>query len=99
MEVKEKKTATKKVATTKTKKEENIRKDIFVEMDATGTVKLTSKHKNIPLDVAEQAINQATEVMSCWLNREIFKDMQRLNKVIGLLILTNVLFMILWLIK
>lgn len=99
MEVKEKKTATKKAATVTIKKEENIRKDIFVEMDATGTVKLTSKHKNIPLDVAEQAINQATEVMSCWLNREIFKDLKRLTTITGLLIISNILFMILWLIK
>ena len=99
MEVKEKKTATKKAATVKTKKEENIRKEIFVEMDATGTVKLTSKHKNIPLDVAEKAINQATEVMSCWLNKEIFKDLKRLTTITGLLIISNILFMILWLIK
>lgn len=98
MEVKEKKTATKKAAT-KTKKEENIRKDIFVEVDPTGHVKLTSKHKNIPLDVAEEAINRATEVMSAWLNREMFKDIKRLTTVSGLLILSNVLFMILWLIK
>lgn len=99
MEVKEKKTATKKAATTKTKKEENIRKEIFVEMDAIGTVKLVSKHKSIPLDVAEKAINQATEVMSCWLNKEMFKDLQRLTTITGLLIISNILFMILWLIK
>lgn len=99
MEVKEKKTATKKAATVKIKKEENIRKDIFVEVDPTGHVKLISKHKNIPLDVAEQAINQATKVMSAWLNREMFKDIKRLITVSGLLILSNVLFMILWLIK
>lgn len=99
MEVKEKKTATKKAATVKTKKEEKIRKDIFVEIDPTGHVKLTSKHKNIPLDVAEQAINQATKVMSAWLNREMFKDIKRLITASGLLILSNILFMILWLTK
>lgn len=99
MEVKEKKTATKKAATVKTKKEENIRKDIFVELDPTGHVKLTSKHKNIPLDVAEEAINQATKVMSAWLNREMFKDIKRLITASGLLILSNILFMILWLTK
>lgn len=99
MEVKEKKTATKKAATVKIKKEEKIRKDIFVDVDPIGHVKLTSKYKNIPLDVAEQAINQATKVMSAWLNREMFKDIKRLITVSGLLILSNVLFMILWLIK
>lgn len=99
MEVKEKKTATKKAATVKIKKEEKIRKEILVEVDSTGHVKLTSKHKNIPLDVAEEAINKATEVMSAWLNREMFKDIKRLTTVSGLLILSNVLFMILWLIK
>lgn len=99
MEVKEKKTATKKAATTKIKKEEKIRKDIFVEVGPTGHVTLTSKYKNIPLDVAEQAINQATEVMSAWLNREMFKDIKRLITASGLLILSNILFMILWLTK
>lgn len=99
MEVKEKKTATKKAATVKIKKEEKIRKEIFVEVGPTGTVKLTSKHKNIPLDVAEQAINQATKVMSAWLNREMLKDIKRLTTITGLLILSNILFMILWLIK
>lgn len=99
MEVKEKKTATKKAATVKIKKEENIKKEIFVEMSPTGHVTLKSKHKNIPLDVAEQAINRATEVMSAWLNRETLKDIKRLTTISGLLILSNILFMILWLIK
>lgn len=99
MEVKEKKTATKKAATVKIKKEENIRKEIFVEVGPTGHVTLKSKHKNIPLDVAEEAINRATEVMSAWLNREMLKDLNKLTKITGLLILSNILFMILWLIK
>ena len=105
MEVKEKKTATKKAATVKTKKEEKIkkeeklRKEIFVEIGPTGHVKLVSKHKNIPLDIAEQAINQATEVTSAWLNRELIKDFKRATTAAGLLILSNILFMILWLIK
>lgn len=99
MEVKEKKTATKKAATVKIKKEEKIRKEIFVEIGPTGHVKLTSKHKNIPLDIAEQAINQATEVTSAWLNRTLIKDFKRVTTAAGLLILSNILFMILWLTK
>lgn len=99
MEVKEKKTATKKAATVKIKKEENIKKDIFVDISSTGTVKLASKHKNIPLDVAEQVINTATEITSAWLNKEMIKDIKRLTTISGLLILSNILFMILWLIK
>ena len=80
-------------------KKENTRKDIHVHVDETGHVKLEAKFKSIPLDVAETAINEATKVMSAWLNKQLLKDVNKLTKITGLLILTNILFMMLWLAK
>lgn len=80
-------------------KKERTRKDIQVHVDETGHVHLEAKFKTVPLDVAETAINEATKVMSAWLNKQLLKDVNKLTKITGFLILTNILFMMLWLAK